>query len=459
MSRIVKRNKALSVSPLKASSTMGATLAFMGMADTISMLHGAQGCTAFGKIFLISHFREPMPLQTTAMDQVSTVMGADGNVVEGLKVICQKLAPALIGIPTTGLSETQGSDSFGAVNEFRQHYPEFAKTAVVPVETPDYSGCLESGFAKAAAAMIDQLVPEAQAKGGVSSNRQVNVLVNASLTPGDIEELKEIIEAFDLIPIVIPDLSGSLDGHLTKSDFSALTTGGASVDDFEFLHKARATLVIGDSLKAAADLLHRRIGVPDTRFNHLMGLKAVDQFIQALHEISGNPVPARLERQRSQLQDAMLDSHFHLGMRRVAVAGDPDLLIAFSDLLDGIGAELVAAVSPSNAAILEHVNASEVKIGDLEELARFEGTELIIGNAHCSAAAERLGVPLLRAGFPQFDRMGAPARNWIGYRGSRQTLFELSNMLIETEAQTIAPYRSIYAQRQDQESGHTARPQ
>ncbi|WP_462322768.1 nitrogenase component 1, partial [Halochromatium sp.] len=61
---IVKRNKALSVGPLKASSTLGATLAFLGMRRAIPMLHGSQGCTAFGKIFFIQHFREPMPMQT-----------------------------------------------------------------------------------------------------------------------------------------------------------------------------------------------------------------------------------------------------------------------------------------------------------------------------------------------------------------------------------------------------------
>jgi len=87
MASVTKRNKALSVSPLKASSTMGAALAFLGIRDAIAMLHGAQGCTAYGKVFLIGHFREPVPLQTTAMDQIATVMGADENVVAGLATL------------------------------------------------------------------------------------------------------------------------------------------------------------------------------------------------------------------------------------------------------------------------------------------------------------------------------------------------------------------------------------
>ena len=224
MAEIVKRNKALAVSPLKASQTMGAALAFLGIKDTIAMLHGAQGCTAYGKIFLIGHFREPMPLQTTAMDQVSTVIGRRP---ERRRRPCdpvrQGFPPVLVGLPTTGLAETEGSDTAGSVNVFRKKHPEHDGTAIVAVETPDYAGSLEAGFAKAVTAMIDKLVPEADAKGGDPASRRVTILVNGSLSPGDIEEVKEIVEAFGLEPIVLPDLSGSLDGHLADADYSPLT--------------------------------------------------------------------------------------------------------------------------------------------------------------------------------------------------------------------------------------------
>jgi len=50
---------------------------------------------------------------------------------------------------------------------------------------------------------------------------QVNVLAGSHLTPGDIEEIREIVEAFGLTPIILPDLSGSLDGHV-PDNFSRL---------------------------------------------------------------------------------------------------------------------------------------------------------------------------------------------------------------------------------------------
>jgi nitrogenase molybdenum-cofactor synthesis protein NifE len=449
---VQKRKKALSVSPLKASSTVGAALAFLGFRRSIPMLHGSQGCTAFGKVYFVRHFREPIPLQTSAMDQVSSIMGADDNVVEGLKTICEKNAPDLVGVPTTGLSETQGVDIRMAVGMFRAKYPQFAAIPVVPVSTPDFTGSMESGFALALRAVIDDLVPAAADAGTVPGRRprQVNVLAGSALTPGDLEHLKDLIELFRLRPVVIPDLSDSLDGHLPEQDVSPLTVGGAQVADLTTLGDSVATLVIGASLDQAADLLAERTAVPDVRFTHLMGLDGVDRLISELARISAEPVPPRIERQRAQLQDAMLDAHFMLGMSRFAVAAEADLLVGFSELLASMGSETVAAVAPSSAPALKRVRAEQVKIGDLEDLelmARERGAEVLIGNSHAVHTAERLGIPCLRAGFPLYDQVGGYQRTWIGYQGTRQTLFDLANILLGLERGEIEPYRSRLAQK------------
>ena len=454
MAEILKRKKALSVSPLKASQTIGAALAFLGFHRAIPMLHGSQGCTAFGKVFFVRHFREPIPLQTTAMDQLSAVMGSEDNVVEGLKTLCSKSKPSLIGLPTTALAETQGSNINMALKAFRAKYPEYDDIPVVPLSAPDFTGCMEGGFAAATRAIIEQLVPERGTAATVPGRRprQVNVLVGSFLTPGDVEELKDIIELFGLRPVVLPDLSDSLDGHLVDSDFSPLTIGGTQVSELAHLGDAVATLVIGASMNAAADELRERTEVPDHRFDHLMGLEAMDALIHCLQQISGEAVPARVERQRAQLQDAMLDTHFMLGMARFAVAAEPDLLNAFTQLFAGMGVEIVAAVAPANAKALNQVRSESVSIGDLEDLealAKVGHAEVLVGNSHAVETARRLGVPLIRAGFPQYDHLGGYQRTWIGYRGTRQTLFELANVLLELEKGEIHPYRSIYAQKTD----------
>jgi nitrogenase molybdenum-iron protein NifN len=454
MAEIIKRNKALAVSPLKVSQPVGASLAFLGIDRAVPMLHGSQGCTAFGKVFFVRHFREPIPLQTTAMDQVSTVMNADDNVIQGLRTIAGKNKPALIGLPTTGLSETQGTDIHGLVRQFRLEHPEYDGIAVVAVNTPDFTGCLESGYALAVKAMIDVLVPVANAASTIAAKaaptRRVNVLAGSLLTPGDLEHIKELIEMFGLRPVLLPDLSDSLDGHLTEQESSPLTVGGTPVSEIMTLGEAAATLVIGASLNPAADLLKKRSGVPDYRFDTLMGLEAVDAFIAALAEISGHPVPAKIERQRAQLQDAMVDTHFMLGFARFAIAADPDLLHALARLVTDMGCEVTAAVAPAKAPILESVPAAQVKLGDLEDLevaAREHGVDVVICNSHAAETARRLGVPLLRAGFPQYDLIGGYQKLWVGYRGTRQALFDLANLLVEHGHHEVPTYRSLYASR------------
>ena len=444
MAEIIHSKKALAVNPLKVSQPIGASLAFLGLARSLPLMHGSQGCTAFGKVFFVRHFREPIPLQTTAMDQVSSIMGADENVIEALRTLCDKSKPDIIGLVTTGLSETQGTDIRRCLHSFRTAYPEYAHVAVVPVNTPDYVGCLESGYALAIESLIETLVPEGRNAG--KRPKQVNVLASAMLTPGDIEAIKDWIEAFSLRPIVVPDIGDSLDGHLTEAETSSLTIGGTPRSEIEIMGESTATLVVGPSLHKAANILKARTGVPNTHFEGLMGLDDCDAFTQALAEIAGRPVPEKIERHRAQLQDAMVDCHFMLGFARVALAADPDLLGMQVRFLTGMGAEVVSAVSPHKHESLAGLPIAKVIIGDLEDMekeARAGKAQFIMANSHAAETASRLGLPLMRAGFPQYDHVGGYARTWVGYRGTRQALFDLANLMLGQHHE-LEPYRSIY---------------
>jgi len=444
MAEIIQSKKALAVNPLKVSQPVGASLAFLGLNRSLPLMHGSQGCTAFGKVFFVRHFREPIPLQTTAMDQVSTIMGADENIVEALRTLSDKSKPDIIGLVTTGLSETQGTDIRRALKDFRVAHPEFAHVAVVPVNTPDYVGCLESGYALAIESLIETLVPEGESAG--KRPKQVNVLASAMLTPGDIEAIKDWVEAFGLRAIVVPDIGDSLDGHLVEAETSSLTIGGTPRSEIEIMGESAATLVVGPSLYKAANILAKRTGVPDYRFEGLMGLDDCDAFTQALAEISGKPVPEKIERHRAQLQDAMVDCHFMIGFARVALAADPDLLGQQVRFMTSMGAEVVSAVSPHKHESLAGLPIRKVIVGDLEDMekeAKAGEAQFIMSNSHSAETAQRLGLPLMRAGFPQYDHVGGYARTWVGYRGTRQALFDIANLMLGQHHELEA-YRSIY---------------
>lgn len=444
MAEVAVSAKPLAVSPLKVSQAMGAALAFLGLARGMPLEHGSRGCTALSKLFFMRHFREPIALQTTAMEQLTTILGADDNVVEALRTVCEQDQPEIIGLITTCLAELQGADIPRTVQEFRRAHPQFASVAVVPVSAPDTAGCLETGFAAAVEAMIAALVPSART--GAREPRQVNVLLSPMLTTGDIEEIRDWIGEFGLSPLLLPDLASSLDGHLIDAGYSTLTYGGTSLADIDRMAASAATLVIGPSLSRAADLLSQRTHIPEYRIEGLQGLDACDALTDALSRIAGRPVPARIERQRAQLQDAMVDCHFTLGEARVAIAADPDLLGQLTRFLIGMGASVVAALASAKAPSLSDLPVDRVCVGDLEDLedlARENDASLVIANSHALQTAARLDVPLMRVGFPQHDHYGGHARTWVGYRGTRQTLFDLANLL-SASRRTVPPFRSRF---------------
>jgi nitrogenase molybdenum-iron protein NifN len=431
MAQLQKNTKACTVNPLKMSQPIGGALAFMGLRGCMPLLHGSQGCTSFGLVLFVRHFREAIPLQTTAMSEVATVLGGFENVEQAVCNIAARTKPEIIGICSTGVTETKGDDVQGYLRLIREKHPELDDIALVYVSTPDFKDAFQDGWARAVTAMVEALVTAAPT-GVVPDPRRINVLPGCHMTPGDIDELRDLFEAFGLLPTFLPDLSGSLDGHI-PDDFTPTTIGGTGVEAVRAMGLARWTLAIGEQMRAPAEALERKAGVPFRLFDRLTGLAPNDQLITFLAEISGRPVPAKYRRQRGQLVDAMLDGHFHIGGRKIAIGAEPDLLFAMSSLLHELGAEICAAVTTTHSPLLERLPCAEVIIGDLEDLearAAAAGADLLITHSHGRQAAERLGIPLFRMGVPMFDWLGAGHLVSVGYRGTRDLVFAMGNLLM-----------------------------
>lgn len=421
--------KAASTNPLKMSQPLGAALAYLGVDRCLPLFHGSQGCTAFGLVLLVRHFREAIPLQTTAMDQVSTILGGYDNLEQALRTIVERNAPAMIGVATTGVTETKGEDMGGHYTLFRQRNPALADTALVFANTPDFSGGFEEGFGKAVTAIVERLVEPSP----TTVKAQVNVLAGCHLSPGDVEELRDIIESFGLSPIFLPDLSLSMSGR-QPSDFTATSLGGVTVDQIRSMGASAATLVVGEHMRIAGAALELKTDVPSHFLSRLTGLEATDKLVRILSELSGRPASAKLRRQRESLVDGMLDAHFFYSRKRIAVALEPDLLYAVTGFLADMGAEVVAAVSPTQSPVLERLKAATVMVGDhsdVETLAR--DADLIVSNAHGRQGAARLGVTLHRMGLPLFDRLGAGMTVNVGYRGTRDLMFAIGNLFLSRE--------------------------
>ncbi|MBD2681450.1 MULTISPECIES: nitrogenase iron-molybdenum cofactor biosynthesis protein NifN [Nostoc] len=438
MAIVTVSNKSLTVNPLKQSQALGASLAFLGLKGTMPLFHGSQGCTAFAKVVLVRHFREAIPLATTAMTEVTTILGGEENVEQAILTLVEKAKPEIIGLCTTGLTETRGDDIEGFLKEIRDRHPELNDLAIIFAPTPDFKGALQDGFAVA----VESIVKEIPRAGGIKTE-QVTILPSAAFTPGDVQEIKEMVTAFGLVPIFVPDIGASLDGHL-EDNYSAVTVSGTTLKQLREVGCSAFTLALGESMRGAAKILEERFGTPYEVFGEVTGLEPVDEFLQALAVLSGNSVPEKYRRQRRQLQDAMLDTHFYFGAKRVSLALEPDLLWSTVHFLQSMGAQIHAAVTTTRSPLLEKLPVKSITIGDLEDFEGLAaGSDLLIGNSNVGAIAKRLNVPLYRLGLPIYDRLGNGQFTKVGYRGTMELLYGIGNLFLEAEETRVKKLQEL----------------
>jgi nitrogenase molybdenum-iron protein NifN len=455
MAKVVPVTKAASVNPLKSSQPLGAAFAYLGVAGSVPLFHGSQGCTSFALVLFVRHFKETIPLQTTAMDEVATVLGGADHLEEAILNLKARAKPAFIGVATTALVETRGEDFVGELAAIKtRRTAELDGTEIALAQTPDFDGAIEEGWSKAVVAMIESI-----ARREVRSRRnarRVNILPGSHLTVADIEHVRSMVEAFGLEPVIFPDISGALDGTV-PAGWVPTTYGGTTIDDIRSLDDARLTIAIGEQMRAPAERIEALTGVEYALFRQLYGLKAVDRFVALLTELSGTTAPAYVRRRRAQLQDALLDGHFHYSGKKIAIAAEPDLLYGLAAFFVGMGAEIQTAVTTTgHSRILEHLPCETVKVGDLGDFeAMAEGADLLVTHSHGRQASERLGVPLMRVGFPIFDRLGNQHKLSVGYQGARDLIFEAANIFESVRHDVTPESLNPFLNR---ESDHDRRP-
>ncbi|MGO7223078.1 nitrogenase iron-molybdenum cofactor biosynthesis protein NifN [Rhizobium ruizarguesonis] len=440
MARILTQTKTAAINPLKSSQPLGAALAFLGVDGALPILHGSQGCTSFALVLLVRHFKHMVPLQTTAMDQIATVVGGADFVEKALVKLKARTWPRLIGICTTAVAETRDEDVAGDIFIAKGTRPrERIDTEVVLARTPDFAGAVEEGWSKAVTAMIDEItLPGTQDR----DPAKVVILPGSNMTVADVEHLRETVESFGLTPLILPDLSGGPD-EAVRDRWIPIARGGAKVEDIRDLGAATQCIAVGEQMRRSAEALQGLTGLPYVMFGSLTGLINADRFAWLLAAISRDNTPTAIRRGRMQLQEAMLSGHFHLAGKKIAIACEPDQLLQFAQFFIGMGAVITAAVTTTaHSEALQIVPVDTIQVGDLGDLEELAvDVDLLVTHSLGRQAAERLGVPLMRVGFPVFDRIGSQHKLSILYRGTRDMIFEVANIVQATQG--LPPARHL----------------
>ncbi|WP_345991783.1 nitrogenase iron-molybdenum cofactor biosynthesis protein NifN [Sulfurimonas sp. HSL-1716] len=424
-------HKPLQVNPIKHSQPMGAALAFMGIRNCLPLMHASQGCASYTKVFFTRHFNEPIAMYNTSVSDITAVLdGGDYSVLMSIENITQKnssMKPELIGLHTTGLTETKGDDvrSIGTHVEIPYCY----------VNTPDFEGGMESGWALTAKALIQQHTVAVE---DVKPNKLL-LLPHVSIQPAEIEKVKECCESFGFHTLALPDLSTSLDGCLSDGQ-GKLGTGAIGIEDIRELASCSTVITLGSSMKIAAEaLLKKNPNITHLHFDHLMGLSMNDNFVASLMKIRQiDPTPL-LKRWRGRLQDAMLDSHFLIGSSTFVITGEPDMCAGICETLQSAGGTVNAVIATVYSPVLKTIKAKNVFVGDLEDAQEyFKDADLVIGNFHAERIlhSQKKHTGLILRGFPNYEELGNQLKNDQLYEGSTYFLFEVANKLREVKHYT-----------------------
>jgi len=434
-----KPNYVSTTNACKLCTPLGASLAFRGVEQSVPFLHGSQGCATYMRRYIISHFREPMDIASSALGEKHAVYGGGPNLKKGLLNVMKKYQPALIGVATTCLTETIGDDVGMILKEFRSEFSDLDLPEVVYVNTPSYSGTHMDGWTGAVRAMAEQLVTEK-----MPNNGGVN-LFPGMISPGDVRALKDIFGYFGLDVTVLPDISETLDGPALL-DYEPIPSGGTTLEAVRAMSGAVCSMEFGRCLpaKTAGEDLRERFGVPNIRLGMPMGLRETDRFMSALSEVASRSVPRRYLLERGRLVDSLVDGHKYVSGKRAIVYGEEDLVVGLVAFLSEIGVQPVLAATGSRTgemvANIERVGADlreqpQVHEGvDFHEIAEMAGElepDLVIGHSKGYRYARDWGVPLVRVGFPIHDRFGGQRLRTLGYGGTQELYDRIVNAVLQ----------------------------
>jgi nitrogenase molybdenum-iron protein beta chain len=413
--------------------------ASLGVHGCLPHSHGSQGCYAYHRSTLTRHYKEPVMAATSAFTEGASVFGGQANLVQSIDNIFSVYNPDVIAVHTTCLSETIGDDIPQIIKKAAADGKVPAGKYVIHANTPSYVGSHVTGYANMTRALVEYFSETS----GKTTNT-VN-LIPGFVEPSDMAEIKRIAGQLGVRTILFPDTDGVLNGPLTGK-FRMYPEGGVRVEDLKKTGDSMGTIALGGITAGPAALaLDSKCKVGCEIVDLPIGLEATDAFVDVLRRMAGVNVPESIDIERGQMVDIMSDMHAHFYGKRVALAGDPDQILALSRFLTAIDMHPVHVVTGSPAGkkwektlreVLSDIPC-EVNIrmpGDLfllHQWVKNEPVDLLIGNTYMKYIAKDEDIPLVRHGFPILDRIGHGYFPTVGYRGGIRLLEMITNALLD----------------------------
>ena len=455
--------EALTVNPAKACQPLGAVFVAIGFEQTIPFVHGSQGCVAYYRSHLSRHFKEPTSCVSSSMTEDAAVFGGLNNMIDGLANTYNMYKPKMIAVSTTCMAEVIGDDLNAFIKTSKEKGSVPGEYDVPFAHTPAFVGSHVTGYDNALKGVLEHFwdgkagtVPKLER----TPNETINFIGGFDgYTVGNIREIKRIFGLFGVEATILADNSEVLDTP-TDGEFR-MYEGGTTLEEAANALHAKGTISMQEYCTEKTLPFIKAHGQEVAAFNHPIGVAATDKFLVEIARMTGKPIPKELEKERGRLVDAMADSSAHIHGKKFAIYGDPDLCLGLAGFLLELGAEPTHVLATNGGkAWAEKVQAlfdsspfgkdchvyPGKDLWHMRSLLFTEPVDFLIGNTYGKYLERDTGTPLIRIGFPIFDRHHHHRYPVWGYQGGLNTLVWILDRIFESmDANTNVPAKSDYS--------------
>ncbi len=444
--------EALTVNPAKACQPLGAVLCALGFEKTLPYVHGSQGCVAYFRTYFNRHFKEPIACVSDSMTEDAAVFGGQKNMFAGLENAKALYKPEMIAVSTTCMAEVIGDDLNAFIGNAKKagSLPQEFPTPFA--HTPSFVGSHTTGWDNMFEGIQRYFTLNHMEDKVVGSNGKINIVPGFETYLGNYRVIKRMLTEMGVEYSMLCDPTGVLD---TPADGTfRMYDGGTKLDEMRDAPNAIDTLMLQSWQLVKTEKFVKTVWKqPGTALNIPMGLEWTDEFLMTVSKLTGKPIPDSLTRERGVLVDMMTDSHAWLHGKKFALYGDADFLLGMVKFLLELGAEPTDVLCHhANKRWKKEVEAlckaspygqnTQVHIGcDLwhfRSLVFTNQPDFMIGNSYGKFIqrdtlhkGKPFEVPLIRIGFPIFDRHHMHRDTTMGYEGAMTMLRTLVNAVLE----------------------------
>ncbi|MBF0465079.1 MAG: nitrogenase molybdenum-iron protein subunit beta [Nitrospirae bacterium] len=435
------KREALVINPAKACQPLGAMLCALGFENTLNFVQGSQGCVAYFRSHLSRHFKEPVAAVSSSMTEDSAVFGGVSNMLEGLENAYTLYKPDMIAVSTTCMAEVIGDD----LNSFIKSAVEkgiVPQSLAIPfAHTPSFVGSHITGYDNMMKGILSGVAGAVKS----ATTDSINIIPGFDTYTGNYLEIKRLMNSMGVKTTVLSDISDVLDSPNTGR--YRLFPGGTPLSALKDSVNALSTVAIQKYSTIKTGEFIKNVWGKDFKLAPVpIGIENTDEFLDLITAVTGKAVSSEIENERGRAVDAMIDSHPYVHGKRFALFGDPDLLMGLMSFILEMGgrpvhilctngdetfakdAELLLSKSPNGKDAKIYVGKD---MWHLRSLLFTEPVDLLIGNSYAKFLWRDTQTPLVRIGFPLFDRHHLHRYPIIGYQGAINLTTWIVNTLLD----------------------------